>query len=250
MSTRWRLEIYGELPSTSDLCIARADAGEAEGLAVLARRQTSGRGRSGRVWQAPDGNLNLSVLLRPTERDARPGPWSLIAALALHDALRPHAGGALLTLKWPNDVLLAGGKLAGILIDSALGADGRLAWLVLGMGANLAAAPDLADRPTACLPAPAPTPETVAAAVLDGLTRWRSLHLARGFAAVREAWLARAHPVGTPLSVRAGASLLAGHFAGLAEDGSILLRIGETIRTIPAGEVQTRPAGQQEAGEG
>jgi BirA family biotin operon repressor/biotin-[acetyl-CoA-carboxylase] ligase len=141
---RWRLEIHDSLTSTNDVCIGRAETGEAAGLAVLARRQTGARGSRGRGWtEPPSGNLALSVLLRPGTALDRPGLWPFLAGLALHQALR-QVSPAAVTLKWPNDVLLRGRKLAGILIERGLRADG--AWLVIGFGANLAAAPLLADR--------------------------------------------------------------------------------------------------------
>lgn len=232
----WRLRCFETLPSTSDLCISLAEGGEPDGLAVLALRQTHGRGSRGRNWDAPPGNLNLSVLLRPAGDAAEAGRWALLAGLALFDALAPHAGAGL-TLKWPNDLMLDGAKLAGILLDSAVQADGRLGWLVLGLGANLAHAPDLPDRRAACLPAPAPLPQAVAASVLDRLAQWRRVRAVDGFAAIRAAWLARAHPSGTRLTVRSGGTVVGGRFAGLAEDGSLLLQTGGRVHAFPTAEV-------------
>lgn len=216
-ATGWRLEIHAELGSTSDEAIRRAEAGEGAGLAVLARRQTRARGSRGRVWvEPPAGNLALSVLLRP-EGGASTGREAVFrAALALHAALAPHAGDATLQLKWPNDVLLGGGKLAGILVESAAAGD-RLAWLVIGFGANLRARPALeAAVPTACLAdaGAAVAPETVARGVLAGLDRW----MEAPFAEVREAWLARAQPPGTKLLVDG----VPGRFEGLGADGALL----------------------------
>ena len=110
-STGWRLEIHESLPSTSDLCITRAEAGEEAGLAVLARRQTHGRGSRGRSWTGQTGNLALSVLLRPAGALHQPALWPFLAALSLHQAL---GGGSLLQLKWPNDILLGHAKLARV----------------------------------------------------------------------------------------------------------------------------------------
>ena len=142
----WRLQIHDSLPSTSDLCIRFAEAGEPEGLAVMARRQTAGRGSRGQHWESPVGNLYLSVLLRPDEPAARLGRWSWLAASILRDAL----GGGDIRLKWPNDLMLGEAKLAGVLVDSA--SDGsRIDWLVIGFGANLAIAPEVAGRRTAAI---------------------------------------------------------------------------------------------------
>ena len=121
----WRLRRYASLPSTSDLCVRLAREGEPEGVAVLAERQTAGRGSRGRTWESPPGSLCLSVLLRPRRDPASAsGQWALLAALALHDALAPHAPPGALSLKWPNDVLVAGRKAGGILLDAAAGTEG------------------------------------------------------------------------------------------------------------------------------
>ena len=101
----WRLERYDELGSTSDECVARAKAGAAAGLAVQARRQVSGRGSRGREWTAPEGNLSLSFLLRPDRPAAEAGLFSLLAGIAVVEALAPWSQ-TLPMLKWPNDVLL------------------------------------------------------------------------------------------------------------------------------------------------
>ena len=124
-------------------------------------------------------------------------------------------------LKWPNDLMLGGGKVGGVLIDSALGPDGLVDWVVIGVGVNLAAAPTLPGRPTACLAdVGIPVmPEDFAARLIEALDRWR----AAGFTAVRAAWLQRAHPVGTRLRVQRGDEVIEGAFQGLTEDGRLRL---------------------------
>jgi BirA family biotin operon repressor/biotin-[acetyl-CoA-carboxylase] ligase len=232
----WRLLVHEQLGSTSDLVRTRAEAGEPERLAVLARLQTAGRGTHGRAWESPRGNLHLSVLLRPDAAARETPQWSLLAALALHDALAPHAG-ASLTLKWPNDLLLAGAKCAGILSEASIGADGRLAWLCIGFGANLAAAPEVPGRATAALPPPAPPPDLIAIALMKALDLWRRVWLLEGFSPIRDAWLERGPKLGAPLSVTAPQGMLAGRFEGLDERGALLLRAGDGIRIITAGHV-------------
>ncbi len=181
----WRLQVHEAIGSTSDHCAALAAAGEPAGLAVLALRQTSGRGSRGRGWQSPIGNLSLSVLLRPSGTLGDAGSWPLLVGIAVAEAARPLLPDpAALSLKWPNDVLLRGRKLAGILIDTALDQAGGLRWLIIGIGANLAVAPEVPGRVTACLPdegvAP-PPPEAFARDVLDRLAHWHSVLLRRGF---------------------------------------------------------------------
>jgi len=238
----WALVVHDSLPSTSDFCIDRARAGEPEGLAVLARRQTRGRGSRGRIWQSSAGDLSLSVLLRPGGAAAAAGCWALLAGLVLAETLARFAPDpAALRLKWPNDVLLDERKLGGVLIDSA-GAD-RLDWLVIGFGANLAWAPDIPDRPTTCLAAlgPAPEPEAVAEKLLTALAHWRERLDAGGFASLRAAWLARAHPAGTALRIQAGDREIRGAFAGLTERGTLLLSAEGRLHEVAAGEVLACP---------
>ncbi|MBY4638553.1 biotin--[acetyl-CoA-carboxylase] ligase [Gluconacetobacter entanii] len=234
----WHLEIHGELGSTSDLCLERAREGAAEGLAILALRQTRGRGSRGRGWVDPGGNLSMSVLLRPG-RDATPvGLWPFIAGLAFYDALAPWVGqGHALSLKWPNDLLLDGRKVAGILIEAGGEGDGR--WLSLGMGANLCAAPVIEGRDLACMADVGPAPEVgkVASAVLTMLDVWMARYAQDGFDAIRTAWLHRAHPVGTPVRVVAAMGTVCGTFEGIGGDGLLLLRTPDGVRAISTGEV-------------
>jgi BirA family biotin operon repressor/biotin-[acetyl-CoA-carboxylase] ligase len=236
----WRLKIFETIDSTSDLCRSLAAAGEPEGLAVLARRQDKGRGRGGHVWLSAPGNLYLSVLLRPRGPIREGGLWSLLAAVALAEtvaALLPDA--SALTLKWPNDLLLHGRKLAGILLDSAGDTSGGLEWLVIGFGLNLAATPEVPGRAIASVAefAQPPPPEQVAEALLASLDHWRHVRLAQGFAPVRTAWLARAQPIGAHLTVKQSGEEVGGSFAGLADDGSLLLQTGGRLRAFVAGEI-------------
>ena len=237
-----RIEIHEALPSTSDYVAARAASGEAAGLVVIAARQTAGRGTRGRAWESPPGNLYLSLLLRPGGALREAPQWSLLAAVALADALADLLPDArAMALKWPNDVLLHGCKLAGILAEAEAGADGGLAWLVLGFGVNLAHAPALPDRATACLAdagvAP-PQPEIFAATLLARLVHWQGVQARSGFAPIRVAWLARGPVLEAPLRVRiAGGRMETGRFAGLAEDGSLLLAGEGRTHALAAGEV-------------
>ena len=236
----WRLKIHEVLPSTSDLCRTLAAAGEPEGLAVLARRQTQGRGSRGRNWESPVGNFFFSVLLRPRERARDAGQWSLLAGVALADALGPLLPDpSRLRLKWPNDILLDGRKLAGVLVDSAAGADGGVEWLVVGLGVNLAVAPSVPGRAVVALAevAPPPVPEAFAGAVLDSLAHWGRVRSADGFAPIRAAWLARAPSLGSHVTLRVGEQRIAGGFAGLADDGSLLLDNGNRVHAFSTGEV-------------
>lgn len=229
----WRLEQHAELGSTSDEIVRRARAGEPAGLAVLALKQTAGRGSRGRAWSAPEGNLNLSILLRPSRPASEAGLFSLVSGIAVAEALEG-LGAAHLSLKWPNDVLCGGAKLAGILIDAT--PDGEtLDWLVIGIGINLKTAPEIPGRRTIALSSQGLeiSPETAAKAILARLESWVE---APG-ADIREAWLLRGHPQGTPLEISYAGQRRAGLFAGLSASGELLLQCENRIETINTGEV-------------
>lgn len=235
----WRLRHYQSIGSTSDLCRSLASAGEPDGLAIRADRQTAGRGSRGRGWESPVGNLYLSVLLRPKEPVARVGQWALLAAVALAEAIAPRLPDpSLLRVKWPNDLLLGERKLAGILLDSVADGSDGITWLVIGMGANLAASPNL-DRPTGSVAdvAAPPDPAAIAAATLDRLAHWRRVRQLNGFAPVRSAWLARAAAPGNRMTLKLGGREIAGAFAGLGDDGSLLLQTGGRVHAFATGEV-------------
>lgn len=246
----WRLEVHPELASTSSHLIALAREGAPDGLAVLALRQTAGRGQGGRSWCDAPGNLAVSLLIRPRHAAREAPQWSLLGGVALAEAARaidpePDA----LSLRWPNDLLRHGAKCAGVLAESAVSPDGGLAWIVLGFGVNLAHAPAVADRPTARLGRAEP-PEAFAARLLDRVCAWRRVRDAEGFGAVREAWTAHGPALGRRIAARCGQGTAEGGFAGLAEDGSLLLQSGQgAVLRIAAGEVLEAAAPGHRAGE-
>lgn len=231
----WRLRVEAELASTSDLLLRLAAAGEPEGLAVMARRQTAGRGRDGRAWSSPEGNLYISLLLRPGTPAREIGRWPLLSAVAMAEAVEPDLpDAALLRVKWPNDLLLGGAKLAGVLCESSSGPDGRLDWVVLGCGINLAVAPAVLGRATASLASYGPPdPEQVAARLIGAVEAWRR----RPLPDLLAAWMRRGPAPGERLTLRAGTGETAGTYAGLAEDGGLLLDTGAGPRRFGSGEV-------------
>jgi BirA family biotin operon repressor/biotin-[acetyl-CoA-carboxylase] ligase len=161
-------------------------------------------------------------MLRPAPEKLVPASWSLLAGVAVFEAVTsvlPERG--RLMLKWPNDLLLDGAKLAGVLIDSSLAPEGSVEWVVIGVGVNLGAAPEVPGRATSCLAQAGVTvgAEAMARLLAAELDRWQ----AAGFDAVRAAWLARAHPAGTRLRVQSGDQVLEGAFAGLTQDGRLRL---------------------------
>ncbi|WP_184017315.1 biotin--[acetyl-CoA-carboxylase] ligase [Sphingobium boeckii] len=230
------IRILEATASTNQDMIALASAGEAEGLWLRAVTQTAGRGRLGRIWQSPPGNLYASTLVRPRPADPSPASLGFVAAVALHETVTPWVGEGALTLKWPNDLLLDGAKLSGILLE---GADGAV---VIGMGVNLAHYPEGLERAVTSLavggrgaPDPALFLEDLAAAFAHWLGRWRS----EGLAPIRTAWLAAAHPKGTALTANLpDGESIKGLFDGLDSDGALILRLADGhSRVIHAGDV-------------
>jgi BirA family biotin operon repressor/biotin-[acetyl-CoA-carboxylase] ligase len=175
---------------------------------------------------------------------AEGGRWALLVAVALADALATVLPDpSRLALKWPNDVLLDGRKCCGILLDATAKTGGAIDWLVIGCGVNLAHAPEIPDRRTACVAefAPPPAPAAMAELLLDRLAHWRAIRAMEGFGPVRAAWLARAQPVGTRLQLAYSGRLLGGTFAGLADDGSLLLATGGRVEAFATGEILLQP---------
>lgn len=221
-----------ETGSTNADMLALARNGAAEGLWLRAERQTGGRGRQGRNWASPEGNLYISTLVRVRPGEPPAATLALVAAVALDETARVF--GLAPVLKWPNDLLVDGAKLSGILLERAEDA------VVIGFGVNLAHYPSDIDRPATSFAAhgPAPDPgifaETLAESFARWLSRWRE-----GIAPVRERWLARAHPAGTALTARlSDGSAVDGLFEGLDSQGALILRLADgTTRVIHAGDV-------------
>jgi len=237
---RW----FDELDSTNAEARRLAEAGEGGPLWIAARRQTSGRGRRGRAWESPEGAL-AATLLTTTERPpAEAAQLSFVTALAVADLADAHVQETLVTLKWPNDVLVAGAKAAGILIESGPNPGGGL-WLAIGVGVNLAKAPEGLDYPAAALAshlrpgAVTPTPAEALDLLADFMARRVRQWLDGGFAAVRRAWLERAAGIGLTCTARLGdSSALTGVAEGLDIDGALLLRMDDgQVRRVSAGDV-------------
>lgn len=227
-----------ETGSTNADLGARIGAGEyvPEGDWLVADRQTAGRGRLGRVWNDGLGNFMGSTVVRVAPGDPSPASLALLTGLAVHEALAPFVPQRRdLLLKWPNDLLLDGCKIAGILLEMKTGV------VVVGIGVNLAQAPSLPDRKAAALAdfGPAPSCDHFAGALATAfdleLHRWRSV----GLAPLLRRWQSAAHPQGTALRVLPpGEEPVEGTFAGLGEDGNLRLALADgAIRTIHAGDV-------------
>jgi len=229
----WTLVALDTVGSTNDEAARLADSGAPEGTVVWSREQTGGRGRRGRRWSSPLGNLYTSTILRPDCAASRAAEIGFVAALAVADMV---PAGREVRVKWPNDVLVDGGKVAGILLESAVGDGGRILHVVAGIGVNVGFAPQLPDMryPGAALGG---TVETalgkLAAALARRVGEWRR----SGFAAVRSQWLAQAGPLGAVVDVRLGEGLVRGRFAGLDHEGALLLETADGPRRIVSGEL-------------
>lgn len=233
------MQFAAETGSTNADLAERLRAGEhvPEGFWLVADRQTAGRGRQGRAWFDGAGNFMASTVVQVVHGDPPAPTLALVAGLAVHEAVAPHVPPPQRAeLKWPNDVLIGGAKLAGILLENVGGA------VIAGIGVNLAQAPEVPGRQTVALAnlGPAPDRDTFAAALAASfereLERWRTF----GLEPLIARWQAAAHPPGTPLAVgEPGEEALNGTFAGLSADGALQLRLADgSLKTIHAGEVR------------
>ena len=238
MTIAWNVTVVGTADSTQDLVRRAAQAGEGEGYAVQALQQTKGKGRHGNEWDSPMGNLYLSALLRPRCTPEEAGQLAFVVALALSAAidgyLDPDKNRK--TLKWPNDSLIDGAKLSGILLESNLDAAGQVDWLIVGTGVNIFAPPEgragldsLKTKPIFV--------NVFRDEYLAALGRFYTVWREKGFAPIREEWLQQAHGKGGPLTVRLPEVSFSGLFDGIDDKGSLLLKTPDGLRTFTAGDV-------------
>jgi len=244
----FRSVVLEEAGSTNTEAFRLAAEGEAGPLWVVARRQTQGRGRSGRPWVSPAGNLYASLLQRLPCPQSVLHQLSLVAGVAAIDAILSAAGAPLpgLRLKWPNDVLIGEAKCAGILPESQSAAGGPEVTVVIGVGINLASHPQGLGRAATCLAdhGIGVAPEAMLAALAEALARWLAAwDGGRGFAGVRTAWLGRGGVAGERLTVDTGAQRIAGTFEDLDPTGALILRDqAGRQRRLTFGDVTLAPA--------
>jgi BirA family biotin operon repressor/biotin-[acetyl-CoA-carboxylase] ligase len=237
----YRLLSFGELDSTNEEAKRRAASGAPEGTLVWALAQSAGRGRRGRQFHSPPGNLYMSILLRPGRPAAAAAQLGFAGALAVGEAVLPLLPSpGELAYKWPNDVLIAGRKVSGILLESQAAGEGRLDWLIVGIGVNLASFPEQVEYPATSLVA-AGARAVAAAAVLEAVAArfhfWYERWQKEGFGPLRAAWLERVRGIGETIRVRLSDGERRGRFAGLDEDGALLLAEGTVEHRIAAGDV-------------
>ncbi len=230
----FRRVAHDEVGSTNAEAMRLAEAGAAEFTIVTARRQTAGRGRRGRSWISPDGNLFASIVLRPERPPAVTSQLSFVAALAVGDLLDRLGVKGGIAFKWPNDVLAGGAKISGILLE---GGEGHL---VAGIGINLADHPADTPYPTTSVLAKGGLAdvEEATAALANAFLVWYRRWLDNGFAPIREAWLARAAGLGREIRVTLHEGKVdTGIFSALDESGALVLTRAGTSRKITAGEI-------------
>ena len=248
------IRTVAETGSTNADMLMLAGSGAGEGLWLRAERQTGGRGRQGRAWSSPEGNLYASTLVRLRPDDPQAATLALVAAVALEEVVRaylpslfPREGGGpepqtmrsatldprlrggtvgvgRLAIKWPNDLLLDGAKLSGILLERANDA------VVIGMGVNLAHHPTDLERPATSLAAhgAAPDPADFLETLATAFERWLGIWRVEGLAPIRTRWLERAHAPGTALTARLPeGSAIDGLFQGLNGEGALILRLAD-----------------------
>jgi BirA family biotin operon repressor/biotin-[acetyl-CoA-carboxylase] ligase len=237
----WSVITLEAVGSTNDEAMARAEAGAAEGTVVRALRQEAGRGRRGRGWDSPPGNVYSSTVLRPPVPPAEAAQLSFVTALAVADMVVSLIDPTnRVAIKWPNDVLVDDAKISGILLESAVGEGGRVAHVVVGVGINVASAPPTTRYGAVCLSALGSTAstDTVFEAYIGALARrygeWRT----GGFAATRVEWLRRAAWLDRDIEVSLGETALRGRFVDLDEQGALLLQTADDgRRRITAGDI-------------
>jgi BirA family biotin operon repressor/biotin-[acetyl-CoA-carboxylase] ligase len=226
----YRLIARESVGSTNDEARALIAAGAASGAVVWAEHQTAGRGRYGREWVSPPGNLYCSIILRPSPEQERLTDIAFVTALAVRDAVcQVLPSDTDITFKWPNDVLAGGRKIAGVLIEAEKLPDEDRTALIIGVGINILSAPRETSYPATCISALARAPKVarLLSLLVVSLDRRVAAWTRSGFGAVRREWMDHAYGVGTQVSASSGVS---GTFTGLDETGAIIIALTDGVQ--------------------
>lgn len=247
----YRLIERDAVGNSNDEAKALARAGAEDGTLLWVRQQSAGKGRGGRTWESPPGNLYLSLVLRPDCPLSEASALGFIAALAVGEAIGSVAPPMDVLYKWPNDVLLNGRKVSGILLESETSGD-ELAWLVLGVGVNVAHFPKEANFPATSLHFEGAPKTLTVEELLQAFCRyflsWTNRWLEEGFAPVRAAWSRHAYRKGDEIEARLPQETMRGRFLDIDESGCLILLLPDgSERHIAYGEVFP-PEGAGEAG--
>lgn len=227
---------YDSLPSTLDEADALVLQGASEGTLVVAAHQTAGRGRRGRVWESFPGNVLLTYI---TYQAGPPSQLSLLSALALGEALRPLCPlGTEIQYKWPNDLLLSGKKVGGILLERRELPLSQV--YLIGCGLNLKGSPETGLYPTTSFQGEGIEIgyETCIQAIASSFHFYLSLWKAQGFGPIREGWLAQARGLGAPVSLAEGGGMREGIFQGINDAGALLLKNSSGDQVLITGEIR------------
>lgn len=235
---------YDEIDSTNAEARRRAEAGDVGPLFITAAVQAAGRGRRGRAWDTSRGNLAATLLIITDASPGEAAQLSFVAAFAIRALAERFVPASLVRFKWPNDVMVDGKKLSGILIESGRTATGAL-WLAIGMGVNLAHAPTNVERPATSIAAhlkdgiaAPPTPTEALAVLSEALVRTAAAWARAGFAPLRDEWIKGAAGIGQLCLARLDTETVEGLAEGLDADGALLLRLSDrSLRRIAAGDV-------------
>ena len=236
--------VLEETDSTNAEARRRAEAGEAGPLWIVARRQTAGRGRRGREWVSESGNLAATLLTTTRKPPAEAAQITFVAALAASDLICTFVPAPLVTIKWPNDVMIGADKAVGILVESGSHENGLL-WLAVGIGVNLSDAPSGTERPATSIAGHlkgdvhgAPKPEDAAEILAEHFATWMDRWETLGFQVVLDAWVDRSRGLDGPCTARLGHETISGTAEGVASDGALRLRLADgSRRLISAGDV-------------
>jgi BirA family biotin operon repressor/biotin-[acetyl-CoA-carboxylase] ligase len=233
----WNVSVVASATSTQDVLKDRAAQGAGEGTVVQALLQTAGRGRHGNAWDSPMGNLYMSALFCPDIPADRAGQMAFVAAVALSAAMEPYIDGKAhdKRLKWPNDVLIDGLKVSGILLETVLIKD-RVSHLIVGMGVNILAPPEGRTGLDAVKSKPVYV-NVFRDDVLKRLDHDYALWRNAGFAPIRDEWLAQAYGLRAEITVRLPEVTLSGVFEGIDPEGALMLRQGTHLTLIRSGDV-------------
>ncbi len=245
---------FDAIDSTNTEAMRRAAAGTRGPLWLRADRQLAGKGRSGRAWASPSGNLSATLLFSPNCEVTHLSTLSFVAGLAVYDAIgsvfadKNATPPPDLCVKWPNDVMIGAAKLAGILIETSVFDSETV--VAIGCGMNIATQPPIADRPVTRLLdwGLSVAAEDVGQRLETTMQHWLGVwNNGQDFATIRAQWLQRARPIGTKMSINAGVgetggAVVTGQFAGVAEDGSLLLDVADgNVQRFHVGDVTHQP---------
>jgi len=239
----YNLVAFESVDSTMTQARKLADQGEdvaPDGTLIWAQEQTEGRGRRGNSWESPKGNFYSSLIVRPDVMASRAAELSFVTGCAIFDTIGEVCEpGFECQLKWPNDIMLNGEKIAGLLLETKAEAGKTVEYVIIGLGVNLKSSPPDTPYPTTSFLAQGQIiPDTVflesyARHFLDWATRW----VEEGFEPIRQEWRWRARGIGSGITVRLANDTLHGIFEDIAEDGSLILNQDGKQRRITAGDV-------------